>query len=353
MALSLSTTRGRDEVTLVVDGREFRFFESLEVTLSLDTVSTVELTAPFEPGEASHRKLFLPFQFQPLEVLLGGENLFTGTVVSTEPSADANRSVVELAGYSLPGVLGDCAMPVDELPLEFKGIPLKEILPAITKPFGVDVEIRDDTGPAFKKVSIDIDDKPLEWLAKLARQRSLVLSSTDSGKLLCWRSVQTGSPVAALEGQPLVKVESEFSAQDYFSVVTGFVPKTRRRKGIRQPLQNPWLTGRVRPMNFRLDDIDPASAPDAVRAKLARMFAGMAAYSVKDLPTWRDPSGNLWRPNTTIKIKAPEVMIYDYYEFLIRTVRLREEADKQTADLELVMPGAFSGEIPESLPWQA
>jgi hypothetical protein len=188
-------------------------------------------------------------------------------------------------------------------------------------------------------------------LIELAKQRNFVLSSTEAGALLCWRSVTTGSPVARLENRPAGTVKASFSSQDYFSEMTGFCPRTRKKKGSKFRERNPWLTNVLRPMAFKLQDTEPGDAPNAVRAKLGRMFANMAAVDVEDLPTWRDPKGNLFRPNTTIELHCPDMMIYEPYEFLIRHVKLKASADSQTASLNLVMPGAFSGESPESLPW--
>jgi hypothetical protein len=44
-------------------------------------------------------------------------------------------------------------------------------------------------------------------------------------------------------------------------------------------------------------------------------------------------------------------MIYSSYEFVVRSVRFDSETDSETAELDLVLPGSFSGEIPESMPW--
>ena len=80
------------------------------------------------------------------------------------------------------------------------------------------------------------------------------------------------------------------------------------------------------------------------------MFGAMASYSVA-LSTWRDPAGNLWAPNTTLKLQAPGAMIYNSYEFIVRSVEFSKDSTSETARLNLVLPGAFSGQIPEALPW--
>ena len=80
------------------------------------------------------------------------------------------------------------------------------------------------------------------------------------------------------------------------------------------------------------------------------MFGDMAAYSIR-VATWRDPDGALWAPNTTITLLAPGAMVYKEYEFVIRAVEFEGNRAARVATLELVIPGSFSGKIPEVLPW--
>jgi hypothetical protein len=44
-------------------------------------------------------------------------------------------------------------------------------------------------------------------------------------------------------------------------------------------------------------------------------------------------------------------MIYNESEFLVRDVMLTRGANKKSAALNVVLPGAFSGQVPERLPW--
>lgn len=351
MVSFLSKPKDPDEVTVIIDGQELRYWTEVEVTLSLDTMSTVELTAPWDSSRHDLREIFRPFKFKPMEVLLGGAPLFTGTVVDISPESSAESSTVSLAGYSLPGVLGDCTMPGDSVPLEFNKQTFRQIMDTLLGPFEIESDVRVNTGPAFKKERLEVDKKPLAFLIELAKQRNFVMSSTEEGQLLCWRSISTGNPVARLENRPAGTIKASFNSQEYFSEVTGFCPQTRKKKGSKFRERNPWLTNVLRPMAFKLDDVEPGDAPNAVKAKLGRVFANIASYDVEDLPTWRDPKGRLFAPNTTIELHAPDVMVYEPYEFLIRHVRFKADAEKQTCDLNLVMPGAFSGETPVSLPW--
>lgn len=77
----------------------------------------------------------------------------------------------------------------------------------------------------------------------------------------------------------------------------------------------------------------------------------MATFTAT-VSTWRDSNGELWKPNTKLKVRAPDAMIYDYYEFEIKSVDLSQDEIEETATLTLALPGSFNGEPPEEFPWE-
>ena len=340
-----------DEVELLVDGVRLRHWSEIEIRLGLDSLSTVTASFPFDPSDAQHRATFRPFDFVPVDVLVGGVELFRGIKVGIHPNSDESSNTVKLTAYSLPGPLQDCTAPEVSLPLEFNKLGLRAIAEKLTKPFGVEVEFQADEGAVFEKESLEVDKTLFDFLSELARQRNLVVSNTPDGKLLCWQSVAPGNPVADLEGQPLGSVSATFSPQDYFSEITGYAPTKRKRKGAHLTEKNPFLQAILRPHAFTVEDSEKGDLPTAVRAKLGRMLANSATFAVSNLPTWRDPSGELWRANTTVNVKHRAVMIYKKTEFLIRSVSLVSNANIKTAELELVLPGSFSGVLPDRQPW--
>jgi len=332
---------------------EFRFWSDINIRLSIDSYSTVSFTAPFEAEREEFRETFRPFSYKRMEVRVGGNDLFTGTMVGVFPEADAEQRSVKVDGYALPGALNDCHEPADRVPLEFDGLSFRQIADALVEPFGFTVEYKDVPRSAFEKVKLEVDQSPQELLSKLGKQLGIVLSNTAEGNLLCWKSVEPGNPVARLtEGNsPVGSVSASFSPQSYWSQITGFAKTKHGKLGNQYTERNPFLDAVVRPNSVQLDDVEPADVPAATRARLGRMLANTATYEVGGIPGWRDPQGNLWAPNTTITLVAPSVMVYREYEFLIRAVNLTQNGDEFSSSLELVLPGAFSGKSPSSLPW--
>lgn len=351
---SAQDAEGLDEVAVRIDGRRFRWWETVTVRRAIDEVDTVELSAPFEPDRAEFRSAFRPLAYRGIDVAVGGDAIFTGTALTVAPSSTPEARTVTAGGYSLPGVLVDCTASGETPSLEFIGLTLRDIAEELAEPFGLGVSFEDgaDPGPAFFDVSIGAAQAVMPFLAELAQQRGLVIGSNRAGDIVFRQSVRPGEPVAVLGSEhagPVRSVTPQFRPQQYYSHITGTEPEIIGMPGGRVTIRNRRLDA-IRPYTFTVPDTQEDDLETATRAKIGRMFGDAASWTV-ELTTWRDPAGELWKPNTTVKLHWPSAMIYQPYEFLIRAVELRATANRREASLELVLPGAYRGDIPEALPW--
>lgn len=342
-------------VDLKIDSRTFRYWEQIEIRRALDNFSTIDLSAPFEPGNADFKTTFKPFTYYPIEVFVDDGLLFTGQLVGVEPRITPKSSTVRCGGYSLPATLADSTLPASEFPPEYGDRTLLQIAIGLAQPFGVTVvtEAGTEMGAQFKRVRIKPNEKIWPFLVELAKARGLIMRDTPLGELMFTDTVEAGRPVARLrEGeQPLSTCAATFSPQAYYSEITGLArTKAGRKGGKGWTEKNKHLPDVVRPLNFVVGDVNAGDLPGATRARMARMFGNMVSY-VAEVPTWFDPNGQLWEPNTTVTLHAPGCMVYREVELLVRDVILRAEAGSYTASLGLVLPGAFTGLQPEVLPW--
>ena len=343
-----------DEVAILIDAQRFRFWDKVRITRSIDTMDTVEFGAPFDADAPGFREAFRPFSFKTVVITVGGTPLFTGTMVAVNPVVENGQKVISVSGYSLPGALNDCTAPASSFPLEFDNQGLRDIATALAAPFGISVDFQADQGAVFERVASEPGKKVLAFLTELAKQRNLIISSSSRGKLVFLQSTESGQPVARLQQgvAPVLSVTPFFSPQEYYSHITGIEPVVVGLAGSQFTVKNPRLLGVTRPLTFNAPDTLDADVKSAVEAKAGRMYGSMASYSVR-VATWRDPNGNLWEPNTLIKLLAPDAMIYNEYEFIIRSIEFTRDRATETATLNLVIPGSFSGKIPETLPWDA
>lgn len=341
------------ELALLINGQRFRFWTGISITRSIDSMDTLNVSAPFEPDDAQFRATFKPFAFAPVNINVGGAPLFTGTMLTVDPDLKEDGRTVAAACYSVPAVTGDCTAPASSYPLEWNEAGLRTIAEAAVAPFGLSVVFEGEEGAIFERVALKPGEKVLPFLIKLAQQRGLLVSSTERGELLFTKSIDTGQPVARLvEGAaPLVDVVPVFNPQDYYSEITGIEPVMVGLRGGQVTVRNSRLRGIVRPLAFEVSDTVNADIEAACNAKAGRMFANVVNYSC-NVATWRDPDGNIWKPNTTVTIDAQSAMIYREYELLVRAVTLSRTSDGgEVATLALTIPGAFNSEIPEALPW--
>ena len=93
-----------NETAVLINGTRFRFWESLSVTLALDSFSSVNLTAPFDQDAPGFKDTFRPFSYVPLVATIGGETVFTGRMVGIDPVLSAGGRSVSVSGYSEQGV---------------------------------------------------------------------------------------------------------------------------------------------------------------------------------------------------------------------------------------------------------
>lgn len=348
-----SDSNNPDETTLLIDGKRFRFWDKIRIFQQMDSISIVEFSAPFDSTLQDFKNIFKPFSYKAAVVSVGGFPIFTGAMISVLPVVENNQKLINVSCYSKPGVLNDCTAPASLYPLEFKNQGLREISKKLAGPFGVNVIFEDNKDPPFEPtVACDTDKKILPFLAGLAKQRGLIMSNDSRGNLIIHKSVSTRNPVSKLEQgfSPLLSIAPSFDPQQYYSHITGIDPVSVGLDGSQYTVKNPHIEGVLRPLTFVAPDTEGSNLKSAVEAKMGRMFGNLVSYNIK-VSTWRDSNGELWHDNTTILLLAPDAMIYNQYEFTIRTVVFESDEGVKTATLNLVIPESFADKIPESLPW--
>jgi len=343
-----------EEISISIEGETFRHWTEIEISVAFDGHASVSFSAPFEPDEIEFRETFRPFSFKEIEVLLGGDPLFSGTMIDVAPQVTAASRSVSVTAYSRAAVLAEVNVPAEFHPIEFNGLDLNQITEKLVAPFGLKLALGSaSVGAKFERVALEPKDKIQEFLSDLAKQRGLVLGSDEFGDVIFRRSSAFGLPVAKLSDNqsPVVSVSPTFSPQSYFSEVTCLAKAKGGRGGSKYTAQNSYLLGVLRPSVIELDDTDPGDIEIATAARMGRMFGNMASYDI-GLCTWFTPLGELYWPDDRIRLTAPGAMIYSDTELLVRAVKFSQSADQsRTASLTCCLPGAFSGEEPDGLPW--
>ena len=356
-SVALDQSAPRD-ISVTVGGREFTGFTAYTLSLPPDSFDAFSFSSVWDASRAECRKAFGAFSYADCAVKMGGEVVFSGTLLPASPSISENSRTISIQGYPKCGVLGDSCLPPTAFPAEFRGLSISQIARKCAEPFGVGVKVEgDEGGPFGEGVALSPSETVLSFLEKLARQRGLVISNTPSGELLLYSPVEESPSASFREGvPPFLSCRAQFDGQKMFSHVVGMAPAGGRKdeKSASFTYENKFLTSRgiLRVHCETIEDARAGTIEGATKALAARMFASSARWSLS-VAGHRDARGRLYRKNQTVTVTAPDAEIYRETRLVVDEVTFRRgDSEGEVAELSLVLPGVRSGTLPESFPWE-
>jgi prophage tail gpP-like protein len=341
-------------ISILIDNNLFSFWTEYSITFEIDTFDTFSFSAPFNSSINIYRESFRPFSYKPVAIYYGQELIFTGVLLADETTLEPDEKSISISGYSKPGVLNDCHMPISSFPLEFNNQTLQQIAKVLCKVYGIVPVFLLSAGNPFEKVSIDIETDIFSFLSDLAEQRELLFSNNIKGEAIFFKP-ETGNAVASFkQGElPLISCSSSFDPQNFYSHITGITQTTADKKSASYTYKNNYLIkkGINRYYNFIAEDIKDSEIKKTTLSKAGRMFGESVSYELK-VQGHRDRNGNLLKKNTIIDLLAPGAMIYNEFELLIKSLTMSRTDEGDISEMELVLPGSYSGKIPEVFPWE-
>jgi len=343
-----------DSISILIDDNLFKFFTDYSMTFEIDTFDTFSFSAPFDDTIEIYRESFRPVAYNTVAIYYGKNLVLTGVLIAPESSTLPDRKELSISGYSKPGILNDCMMPISSFPLEFNNQKLERITSTICKPYGIKSRFLKSSGNPFEKVSIEIEKNIFTFLSELAKQRGLLITDDSKGNLVFWKS-EVGNPLASFkEGElPFISCNPSFDYQNFYSHITGVTSTTETKDSAKYTYQNKYLINRgiLRNYNFIAEDVKDSEIKSAVISKAGQMFGESVSYDLT-IKGHRDGRGNVFQKNTSITLLSPGAMIYRETEFLIKSFTLNRGVNGDTTDFTLVLPGTYTGEIPEVFPWE-
>lgn len=348
-------------IKLVIGSDEFKFWSSFQITRNIDTLDAFSFDAPF--GEnAGIKDIITTLGFQPGQLFIDDELLSTIVLINPVPTLGSEENSISVDGYSKPGVLNDCSVEQANYPIEFTDQTLEQIAKTLAGFFDIDIEFQgvplgsgsfpvSISGAPFEKVKLEVGQTPLDFLIKLARDRAFLTSNTKDGKLLFWKAASNPRTTTLKQGHtPLLSVTPNINSQRYYSEITGLSPGSTAKEPELVTIQNPHLQNVTRPFVYKLDQkLFGSDLQNAVKWKMGLMFANAIKYSIS-VQGLRDEHDLIWEQNTYINLTAPKANINNETTFLIDNLTLAKSENELTT-MNLVLPEARAGEIPDRLPW--
>lgn len=348
---------GKDDVLIDVDGTQYTDVWNFSLKRSIDKAAdTFVFEIPFDPKNELTKSSFLPFQYKPVQIFIGGVLRLTGNIVNVVPSTGTNKRILKISGYSTCGVMNDCMLPTSAYPPVFQTSTFFDICQTIASAFNIEVFDAVGDNTVFEEVDIKPTDKAYSFLSKLAKKIGVLLTSDVEGNLIIQKATDESAEFTFEEGEPdITAITASYKGQKGHTTYTGLVDAKDSLDAlgddsaevVNEFMQNVAIQ---RPFVFEVDEIEEGSIQAATEAKLRRSLVDMVSYSAI-LKGWRDPNGKLWTDNFRLNVTYPSVMIFRTTEFLISAVDLQGDDDKKITRITLILPQSYSDESLENVPW--
>jgi prophage tail gpP-like protein len=352
---TIELSKGEADVSIVIDGYKFLGFTNYELGLSYDSFDTFSFGAPFDIAVKEIADVLKPFSFKNCEVYYKGGLVFKGTLLTPDPELTSDAKEITLQGYPLCGVLNDCTIPLAQYPAEYNGLTIKEMAEPIADAYGIKIIFDGETGGPFTEVAIEPTEKVLDFLVKLSKQRDLLFTNDEQGRLLFFKPKEEKSFVSFEQGKlPLISIKPKFSAQTFFSHIIGFTKTDSDVDSVSYVYENKYLInqGISRCHTIIVDDAENSTdLENAVKSFAGRMFADCVSYEL-ECEGHVNADGEVFKKGIIVCVKAPGAMIHRETNFIARNIKLKRTTTGKTTTMTLALPGSYTGKIPEVLPWE-
>lgn len=338
----------REGFQIVILGKQIKV-KSARALRTMDTIADGwNAVVYWDPADSELTKLIRPYSYNETKIYVGGQLVVTGPLYITESQVKNDELSAVLEGFSHTKDLVDSTL---DPPYSRNKQTLNQIANELALAKGI--KVIDETGSAgiFERVTAEPTDTIFEHLAKLAKQKSRLLSSTPRGELLITQAKTDLKPVGSI-GDELAR------GQDYAAKFDGTARfnayrliSKRRGNTLREAIAKDDVVPRSRTKTIHADDTtagDIQQAADWERSK-ALVDALTLPFPVSD---WFAPDGTLWRENTLVTVVSPQLFIPKGFTFLIKSVEYIFEPDGKKSVLNLVPPQVYTGE-PLEEPWAA
>jgi prophage tail gpP-like protein len=361
------------DFALKVNGRRYIGWESIRVTLSIETLAgsfALEVSDRWGGDEDP-----LPIvEEDECEVEIGGKTLITGFIDAPEGSVSGNSRTLSFTGKDRAAAIVECsavlqggsaiAKPIetegaafdptkhgkDAAKYIFANIDVVEFARQIARPHRIPVSVQ--PGLTFKpvpKIVISPGDKGWDSLRRVAETAGVLVVSDGVGGI---RITRAGTARAAqlTEGDNILTGSFKRDATNRYRtyVVSTQMPGTDEASGEATQIQASATDEDVRRASrilMILPDKGYSTADARKRADWeARNRAARAMTITVGVQGWRQPNGELWPLNALTRVKAPRSLRVDGDMLISQVEYSIREGGGQVTQLNLVRPDAFDPE---------
>ncbi|UPG86860.1 hypothetical protein L2Y94_05760 [Luteibacter aegosomatis] len=336
-----------EEVTITVGGQAVSGWTDVRITMGVERCPSdfsVMLTER-HPGELAG---VFAKPGEECFVEIGQDRVITGKVDKFIPSISADQHSIQMIGRSKCRELVDCAA---EWPGgQISGADALGIAQKLADVYGINVTCDIAGLPVIPQFNLMLGESAFEIIDRVSRYSALLAYDLPTGDL---HLTQVGSERAAsgfVEGENVLDASVEYSADQRYSQYQVFLQAVDVFTDLGDggnllfTVKDPNVTGH----RGLILIAEAGGGGNEIAQKRALWEMARRAGRSREVrvrcDSWRDASGNLWRPNTVAPIRLPRLKLVAN-DFVISEVTFLRSAQGGTvAELVLMQPDALRPE---------
>lgn len=323
-----------DQLTVAINGTIYSGWTKIRVTRGIERCTSdfdIEVTERWAGLGATPWQIQL---FDACTVAIDSTPILTGYVEGYDPAYSKSEHRVRITGRSKTCDLVDC-MP-DIGGGQYNGATLDAIARAVAQPFGIGVVVEANVGAAIPDATLEKTETAFNFLDRLARLRSVLLTDDAQGDLVLAAAGAGGTATGALvEGKNIERASAKLDCRQRFQtyVVLAQTPLAYDGQDTHEQILGQAIDGYC-PRYRRHAEMAEAPADTALAQQRAVWRAAYnAARGVKAVIVvtgWRQPDGSLWQPNQLVSVQSQMLALDRTLLVSEVSYRLDDKSGRQT-----------------------
>lgn len=335
------------DLRLIANGRRYGGWKSIRVTRSIESLAgSFELEA--SDRWAGQGEPWPIAEEDECRVEIDDQVVITGYIDSRRPALTDTARTLSYSGRDRAAALVDCSAMLGQW--TFYGVDLAALARIVAKPFGCPVSVQPGLRlGTSEKIVASPGDTAFAVLERVAKMVGVLLVSDGRGGILITRT-GTARATPLIQGQNVKAASLEYDGTERFhlyvvmsQVAAGFdggsdggesfVMAEARDEGVRR---------KERVLIIRPEQVISQADAQRIADWNARVRAARAETGSVTVAGWRQPSGELWAPNTLTRVHVPSIGAVG--DMLISKVDYAIGEGGQLTQLRIVRPDAFTPE---------
>lgn len=331
-----------DDVFLIVNGKGFYGWETINVVRSVEAVSA-SFTISVSDKWVDLSEPWPIFVGDVCTLRFGKETVMSGYVDGVDCSIDGSSHSLRVTGRDRTQDIVDCSAVGKS---EYRNMKLEAIAVDLCKPFGIGVRLECSTGAPIPKFALQPGETVLDALARAAKGKRVLLTSSAQGLLTITKAGIDKVPYTLKEGVNLLSCSMASVGKDRYSkyVVQGQPTGFDNESNVIKGTATDKAVERYRPLIILAEDSATQSYVNARAVWEAKTRAGKAVTAEAKVQGWRRPDKLLWRPNSLVPIVSPSCRLNG--ELVISEIEYNRSSDEgTTTTLRLKRRDAYTDEV--------